>query len=73
MEAALTFFLMRLPDVEKACGLKKSSIYDRIKRQEFPAPYRLGNGHHVAWRSDEVADWIASLPRVENGSLIGKG
>lgn len=55
--------LLRLPQVEKACGLKKSAIYARIKEGKFPPPVRLGP-KSVAWRSDEVHQWIDSRPRV---------
>lgn len=57
------FTLMRMPEVEKACGLKKSSIYSRIKEGAFPAPVSLGS-KHVAWRSDEIEDWMSNRPRT---------
>jgi len=58
--------LMRLPQVEKAVGLKKSAIYLRIKEGTFPRPVSLG-AKHIAFRSDEVEDWIQSRPRATNG------
>jgi prophage regulatory protein len=59
----VTTILMRMPQVEAACGLKKSAIYQRIKTAEFPAPVSLG-AKHVAWRSDHIAAWIASRPQI---------
>ena len=59
------FTLMRMPEVEKACGLKKSSIYSRIKQGAFPAPVSLGS-KHVAWRSDEIEDWMSDRPRTRS-------
>lgn len=56
--------LMRLPDVEKTTGLKKSAIYARIKEGSFPGPVRLG-AKAVAWRFDEIQQWIDKLPRVK--------
>lgn len=56
--------LLRLPLVESTCGLKKSSIYARIKEGKFPAPVQLGP-KSVAWRSDEISQWVDSRPRVK--------
>lgn len=53
-----------MPQVEAACGLKKSAIYLRIKAGYFPRPVSLGT-KHVAWRSDDIEAWIASRPKVE--------
>ena len=58
--------LLRLPQVESTCGLKKSSIYARVKEGTFPAPVRLGP-KSVAWRSDEVNRWIDQRPRAACG------
>jgi prophage regulatory protein len=49
--------MLRLPEVKYRVGLGRSSIYDRIKRREFPAPVHLGP-RAVAWNSDEITDWI---------------
>lgn len=59
----VTTTLMRMPQVEAVCGLKKSAIYQRIKVSEFPAPVSLG-AKHVAWRSDDIEAWIASRPQI---------
>ena len=63
------FTLMRMPEVEKACGLKKSSIYSRIKQGAFPVPVSLGS-KHVAWRSDEIEDWMAERPRTRTNKDV---
>ncbi len=55
--------LLRLPEVELTTGLKKSAIYQRVKLRTFPQPLKLG-AKAVAWRSDEVQEWIKNLPRV---------
>lgn len=56
--------LLRLPQVEKITGLKKSAIYAKIKEGVFPAAVRLGS-RSVAWKSTSVQAWIKSLPKVE--------
>lgn len=63
METALAVMLLRLAQVEKATGLKKSSIYEKIKTGGFPAAVRLGS-RSVAWRSDEIQNWIEERPRA---------
>lgn len=55
--------LMRMPQVVKTCGLKKSAIYLKIKAGDFPSAVKLGP-KSVAWRSDEIEGWIASRPKV---------
>ena len=55
--------LLRLPEVESTTGLKKSAIYERVKSGKFPQPVRLGT-KSVAWRFDEVQQWIYELPRA---------
>jgi prophage regulatory protein len=63
MESALEYVLLRLPQVEQATGLKKSSLYQRIKEGTFPSAVQLGP-KSVAWKSEEIQKWIATRPRV---------
>ena len=56
--------LLRLPQVEQFCGLKKSAIYVQIKEGKFPRPVKLG-ARSVAWRSNEVDEWIQARPRTQ--------
>jgi prophage regulatory protein len=55
--------LLRLPAVLTLTGLKKSSIYEKSKNGTFPKPVRLG-ARAVAWRADELSQWIDELPRA---------
>jgi prophage regulatory protein len=48
--------LIRLPDVEAVCGLKRSEIYERIREGRFPRPVPLG-GRAVAWVETEISEW----------------
>lgn len=50
--------LLRLPDVIRATGLARSSIYDLIAAGRFPRPVPL-TATARAWREDEVQQWIA--------------
>ena len=53
--------LLKRPEVEAVTGLSRASIYSKIKAGTFPLPVRLGS-NSVAWRADDVDDWIANLP-----------
>lgn len=49
--------ILRRRQVEARVGLSRSTIYERIKRGEFPAPIRLG-ARSVGWPSDAIDDWV---------------
>ena len=61
--------LIRRPAVEGMTGLSRSSLYDKIRRGEFPAPVSLG-ASAVAWIEAEVNAWIQA--RIEAGRTTGK-
>ena len=49
--------ILRLPDVMRVTGLKRSSLYSAIKRNEFPKQVSLG-ARSVGWISMEVDAWM---------------
>jgi len=49
---------LRLPKVKAVTGLSKSSLYELIRANSFPAPVRLGV-RTVAWVASEVKQWAA--------------
>jgi prophage regulatory protein len=51
--------LLRRPEVEARTGLSRSTLYDWMKRGEFPQPVRLG-ARIVAWRECDVTEWLES-------------
>lgn len=51
--------LLRLPEVERRTGLKRSAIYQHIERKEFPKPIQLTR-KAVAWPESEVNGWISA-------------
>ena len=53
--------LLKLSHVMACTALPKSTIYRKIAQNEFPRPVRLGK-KSVAWRSDEIQQWIDSRP-----------
>ena len=51
--------LIRRPDVEARTGLSRSTLYEWMKRGDFPQPVKLG-ARLVAWRESDVAEWLVS-------------
>ena len=49
--------LLRLPQVIERVGLRRTAVYDLVKRGEFPRPVRLGR-RCVCWPSDAVDSWV---------------
>jgi prophage regulatory protein len=52
----MTEVFLRRGDVERVTGLGRSTLYLKVKTDQFPKPIRLG-GHSVAWLESEVAAW----------------
>lgn len=50
--------LIRLPEVSRRVGLRKTKIYAMIKEGDFPKPVKCGMAS--LWPSEKVSDWIAS-------------
>ncbi len=51
--------ILRLPAVQKATGLSRSSIYSLAAQGEFPKSIPLGP-RAVGWLSTEIDGWIKS-------------
>lgn len=51
--------LLRRPVVEARTGLSRSTLYDWMKRGDFPQPVKLGT-RLVAWRESDVNAWLES-------------
>ncbi|WP_377702129.1 helix-turn-helix transcriptional regulator [Pseudoduganella sp. UC29_71] len=60
MENSSAGRLLRLPSVLAQVGLKKTTVYDGIKRGTFPAPLKLG-ARAVAWSAADIDAWVGSL------------
>ena len=64
--------LLRMNEVLRIVGLGKTNLYSKLKRHEFPQPLSLG-ARAIAWRAEDIDEWIDRLPRVEerndNGAL----
>lgn len=49
--------LIRLKEVLAICGKSRSSVYEAIKKGEFPAPIKL-HGRSSAWIKSEILQWV---------------
>lgn len=55
--------LLRLKQLIEKVGMKKTAIYDRMARGDFPKPISLG-GRSVAWIESEIDEWINARKRA---------
>lgn len=60
---------LRLPAVLDRVGLKRATIYKRIKAGTFPEPVQLGP-RAVAWDEEKIAEWQASLKTGVKKELV---
>ena len=63
---------LRLPKVKALTGLSKSSLYDLIRANSFPAPVHLGP-RTVAWVSSEVKQWASDRISMSRTSSLNVG
>lgn len=54
--------ILPIDEVKRRVGLSKSTIYDLVRKEEFPAPVQLTK-NRVGWLESEVEDWIAERVR----------
>jgi prophage regulatory protein len=52
--------VLRLPDVVQKTGLKRDSVYRKIRDGSFPKPLKLSE-RASGWIEGEVDQWIADL------------
>ena len=53
----MTERILRRPNVEARTGLSRSTIYDWMKRGDFPKPVALG-ARLVGWRESDIQAWL---------------
>lgn len=51
--------LIRKPEVLHLVGFAHSSLYRAMEKEGFPQPVKIG-ARSVAWRENEVIEWIDS-------------
>lgn len=61
--------IIRLPEVIKRTGLSRSTIYLRLKDNQFPKPIPLG-ARAIGWLEEDVDSWIDScVKNKEKGGI----
>ncbi|NDZ12703.1 AlpA family transcriptional regulator [Variovorax sp. WS11] len=65
---ASTFHLIRRPAVIALTGWSRSTLFNRIKAGEFPAPVPTGP-RTVAWVETEVAAYLAARVKERDARL----
>jgi len=50
--------LLRMEEVMRRVGLRKSSIHAKIAAGEFPSPVDLGGGRAIGFVSTEIDRWV---------------
>lgn len=61
--------LLRLAEVMKRVGLRKTAIYAAIDRGEFPKPCKIGLSSR--WPESEIEAYIEALKAARNGDENG--
>jgi len=56
--------LLRLPEVQRLCGLRKSAIYEHMRRGTFPRSVKVGVSA-TTWSEAAIQAWIAD--RITGG------
>lgn len=54
---------LRLKEVLAICGKSRSSVYEAIKKGDFPKPVKL-SGRSSAWIKGEVEQWAVDCIRA---------
>jgi prophage regulatory protein len=49
--------IIRLPEVERRTGYRRSAIYRKIREGKMPAPIKLGD-RASGWLESEIDEWI---------------
>ena len=60
--------ILRTPEVVRATGLSKTTIWRRVRSGDFPAPVKLGSlaTRSIGWWQSVIDDWITNRPLIEN-------
>nr|WP_301182314.1 AlpA family phage regulatory protein [Sphingobium sp. SA916] len=50
---------MRLPEVMRRTGLKRSTLYNKISAGSFPAQIHISS-NCAGWREEEINEWCSN-------------
>lgn len=60
--------ILRRKQVCDRTGLPTSTIYEKISKQEFPAPIKLGSGSAVGWVESEIDAYLERCIAASRGA-----
>ena len=60
--------ILRLPAVRERTGLSRTTVYDFIRRGEFPPPIKLG-ARASGWDAEAVERWIQTRLMAARGRV----
>ena len=60
--------IMRIREVIEVTGLSRTTIWRRVRDDEFPVPLKLGSlkTRSVGWREKDIEDWLDGLEEIDN-------
>lgn len=61
--------ILRLPQVIDKTGLSRTTVYESIKRGDFPNPVQLTE-RSIGWREHEIDEWIEGRESVTIAGTI---
>ncbi len=59
----MTKMVYSIGDLKELIGLSKWTVYDLIKKGEFPRPVQLST-NRVGWRDADVRRWLDERPHT---------
>ena len=62
--------LLRRAEVQRRCGLARSSIYRLMRAGEFPEPLKVGV-RGVRWSEAEITAWVETRKRATGAGHRG--
>lgn len=63
--------IIRLPEVLRRTGVSRTTIWDLMRKGDFPASIQLTKTR-VGWVEAEVDEWIADRITRRGGAKIGR-
>jgi prophage regulatory protein len=62
----MTYTILRMPEVCAKTGLSRPTIYERLKKHNFPSPISLGD-RAIGFIESEIDEWIESRIAASRG------
>lgn len=63
--------ILRISDVVQKTGLSRTSIYQRLRHQDFPRPVELGP-RAIGFIESEVDDFLRRLVKKRDTDLVAR-